>query len=107
MDPASACSPRNSGRAAVSFSAFQRRFEIRRQGRRFPVLPFCPIQLLLRDVPIRADRAGHTVERTIDEFGNEETAIVDRAGHGRPSLGNGLETSATIIGLSPTRSTRR
>ena len=68
-------------------------------GSEIPILPSCPIELLFRDVPIRADRTGHTVERTIDEFGEQQTAIVDRAGHDRPSLGDGLESDAAIIGF--------
>src|ERR1700733_7422874 len=99
-DPASACSPRSSGRAADSSSAFRKRSEIRKTAGsipRFSVLPSFPIELLSRDVPIRTDGAGHTVECAIDEFGEQEPAVVDRAGHGRPSLGDGLEADPAII----------
>src|SRR3954471_5136675 len=59
--------------------------------------PYTPRSARL--APVRADRAGNAVEGAVDEFSDQEAAVIHRAGHGRPSLRNRLETDAAVIGF--------
>src|SRR4029079_8153009 len=54
---------------------------------------------LARLAPVRANRAGDAVEGAIDEFCDQETVVVDRAGHGCPPLRDDLEADAAVVGF--------
>src|ERR1700757_4651308 len=52
-----------------------------------------------REIPIRADRAGHAVECAAGQLGDQQAVVVDRAGHGCPALRHASEADAAVIGL--------
>src|SRR6478736_2078 len=54
---------------------------------------------LPRLAPIRPDRAGYVVEGAVDQFGDQQAAVIDRPRHRRPALRNRLEADAAVIGL--------
>src|SRR4051812_16309342 len=52
-----------------------------------------------RLAPVRPDIAGDILERALDQFRDQEAAVVNRARHDRPPLRHGLEADAAVIGL--------
>src|ERR1043166_5986114 len=56
-----------------------------------------PSALCSREVPVRTDRTGHAFKSTGDEFGDENTVVVDRSGHDGPALWHPLESDAAVI----------
>ena len=54
-------------------------------------------EILSRLAPVRADGARNAIAGAIDEFGDQQAAVVDRAGHGHPPLRHRLETDAAVI----------
>src|SRR5262245_16811236 len=52
-----------------------------------------------RRVPIRPDRPGYAVERTVAELADEKPRRIDRPRHGGAALGNALEAGFAVIGF--------
>src|SRR5215218_1024264 len=61
--------------------------------------PYGSIACLPRLAPVRANGAGDIVEGAVDQFGDQEAAVIDRPGHGHPSLRYRLEADAAVIGF--------
>src|SRR3954452_6546566 len=54
---------------------------------------------LPRLAPVRPDIAGDAIEGAFDQFRYQQTAVIDRTRHGRPSLRYDLEADAAVIGF--------
>ena len=69
----------------------------RQAGRRHQATPAAATAGLARLAPVRPDIAGDALERALDQFHDQQAAVIDRTRHGRPPLRNGLEADTAVI----------